>query len=111
MLVLDVDGRLTTVVGTSERRGRPSASHLAAAVSSSVEQFQRRVRNWNLHSSIARLAPVCTLSMKLGCFLQKCTCLASSVSASWSHTVGVPRAAEPTAYARDRALFSIKTVE
>jgi hypothetical protein len=76
----------------------------APAVSSKVEQFQRLVRNWNLHSSMARLAPVWTLIMKPGCFLQNCTCFVSSVSASWSQMDGVPIAAEATALDRDKAL-------
>jgi hypothetical protein len=67
-----------TMVGSC--RSRPLVA--APAVSSKVEQFHRLVRNWNLHSSMARLAPVWTLIMKPGCFLQNCTCFVSSVSAS-----------------------------
>ena len=84
----EVEGRATMVGGWR--------------ASSSVEQFHLRVRNWNLHSSMARLAPLCTLIMKPGCFLQNCTCLLSSVAASWSQMVGVPIAA--TELARDSAL-------
>ena len=81
-----------------------AAAAAAAAVSSSVEQFHRLVRNWNLHSSMARLAPVWTLNMKPGCFLQNWTCFVSSVSASWSQIDGVPIAADATELALDRAL-------
>ena len=89
-----------TMVGSC--RSRPLVA--AAAVSSNVEQFHRLVRNWNLHSSIARLAPVWTLIMKPGCFLQNWTCFVSNVSANWSQIDGVPIAADATALDLDRAL-------
>ena len=89
-----------TMVGSC--RSRPLVA--AAAVSSNVEQFHRLVRNWNLHSSIARLAPVWTLIMKPGCFLQNWTCFVSNVSANWSQIDGVPIAADATALDLDKAL-------
>ena len=100
-LLLPCGGR-GTMVGSC--RPPVAAAAAAAAVSSSVEQFHRLVRNWNLHSSMARLAPVWTLNMKPGCFLQNWTCFVSSVSASWSQIDGVPIAADATELALDRAL-------
>ena len=104
-LLLDFFSNFAEEEEEEEEEGRATmAGWRTSSSSSSEEQFQRLVRNWNLHSSMARVAPVWTLVINPGCFLQNWICLVSNEEANWSQIDGVPITDDPTELARDSAL-------